>query len=107
MIYLSIECTVSLSIREHGHPCLNRAPSATSARGGSGQKDKIVDVRLARAVELVRSLPYDDLPGNLDQRAHLNRYAPAGPILLLRSYKAGRWNQLKRMATSHLALLEA
>jgi hypothetical protein len=28
-------------------------------------------------------------------------------ILLLRSYdKAGRWNMLKRMATSHLALLE-
>jgi hypothetical protein len=27
--------------------------------------------------------------------------------LLLRSYyKAGRWNQLKHMATSHLALLE-
>ena len=33
--------------------------------------------------------------------------ASAEAILLLRSYyKAGRWNQLKRMATSHLALLE-
>jgi hypothetical protein len=34
--------------------------------------------------------------------------ASAEAILLLRSYyKAGRWNLLKRMATSHLALLEA
>jgi len=34
--------------------------------------------------------------------------ASAEAILLLRSYyKAGRWNMLKRMATSHLALLEA
>jgi hypothetical protein len=34
--------------------------------------------------------------------------ASAEAILLLRSYyKAGRWNQLKHMATSHLALLEA
>ena len=34
--------------------------------------------------------------------------ASAEAILLLRSYyKAGRWNQLKRMATSHLALLES
>jgi hypothetical protein len=34
--------------------------------------------------------------------------ANAEAILLLRSYyKAGRWNMLKRMATSHLALLEA
>lgn len=33
--------------------------------------------------------------------------ASAEAILLLRSYyKAGRWNMLKRMATSHLALLE-
>ncbi len=33
--------------------------------------------------------------------------ASAEAILLLRSYyKAGRWNQLKYMATSHLALLE-
>ena len=33
--------------------------------------------------------------------------ANAEAILLLRSYyKAGRWNMLKRMATSHLALLE-
>jgi len=33
--------------------------------------------------------------------------ASAEAILLLRSYyKAGRWNILKRMATSHLALLE-
>jgi hypothetical protein len=33
--------------------------------------------------------------------------ASAEAILLLRSYyKAGRWNQLKHMATSHLALLE-
>ena len=32
--------------------------------------------------------------------------ASAEAILLLRSYyKAGRWNLLKRMATSHLALL--
>jgi hypothetical protein len=34
--------------------------------------------------------------------------ASAEAILLLRSYyKAGRWNMLKRMATSHLALLAA
>ena len=34
--------------------------------------------------------------------------ASAEAILLLRSYyKAGRWNLLKRMATSHVALLEA
>jgi hypothetical protein len=34
--------------------------------------------------------------------------ASAEAILLLRSYyKAGRWNLLKRMATSHLALLES
>jgi len=34
--------------------------------------------------------------------------ASAKAILLLRSYyKAGRWNLLKRMATSHQALLEA
>jgi hypothetical protein len=34
--------------------------------------------------------------------------ASAEAILLLRSYyKAGRWNLLKRMATSHLALLKA
>jgi hypothetical protein len=34
--------------------------------------------------------------------------ASAEAILLLRSYyKAGRWNMLKQMATSHLALLEA
>jgi hypothetical protein len=34
--------------------------------------------------------------------------ASAEAILLLRSYyKAGRWNMLKHMATSHLALLEA
>ena len=34
--------------------------------------------------------------------------ASAEAILLLRSYyKAGRWKMLKRMATSHLALLEA
>jgi hypothetical protein len=34
--------------------------------------------------------------------------ASAEAILLLRAYyKAGRWNMLKRMATSHLALLEA
>ncbi len=34
--------------------------------------------------------------------------ARAEAILLLRSYdKAGRWNMLKRMATSPLALLEA
>ena len=34
--------------------------------------------------------------------------ASAEAILLLRSYyKAGRWNMLKRMATSRLALLEA
>ena len=34
--------------------------------------------------------------------------ASAEAILLLRSYyKAGRWNQLKHMATSHRALLEA
>src|SRR5262249_47914297 len=34
------------------------------------------------------------------------RRASAEAILLLRSYyKAGRWNLLKRMATSHLALL--
>jgi hypothetical protein len=34
--------------------------------------------------------------------------ASAEAILLLRSYyKAGRWNMLKRMATSHLALLQA
>jgi hypothetical protein len=34
--------------------------------------------------------------------------ANAEAILLLRSYyKAGRWNMLKRMATSHLALLES
>ena len=34
--------------------------------------------------------------------------ASAEAILLLRSYyKAGRWNMLKRLATSHLALLEA
>ena len=34
--------------------------------------------------------------------------ARAEAILLLRSYyKAGRWNMLKRMATSHLALLAA
>jgi hypothetical protein len=34
--------------------------------------------------------------------------ASAEAILLLRSYyKAGRWNLLKRMATSHLAMLEA
>lgn len=34
--------------------------------------------------------------------------ASAEAILLLRSYyKAGRWNLLKRMATSHFALLEA
>jgi hypothetical protein len=34
--------------------------------------------------------------------------ASAEAILLLRSYyKAGRWNMWKRMATSHLALLEA
>jgi hypothetical protein len=34
--------------------------------------------------------------------------ASAETILLLRSYdKAGRWNMLKRMATSHLALLAA
>ena len=34
--------------------------------------------------------------------------ASAEAILLLRSYyKAGRWNMLKRMATSYLALLEA
>src|SRR3989441_9608328 len=34
--------------------------------------------------------------------------ASAEAILLLRSYyKAGRWNMLKRMATSHRALLEA
>jgi hypothetical protein len=34
--------------------------------------------------------------------------ASAEAILLLRSYyKAGRWNMLKRMATSHLPLLEA
>jgi hypothetical protein len=34
--------------------------------------------------------------------------ASAEAILLLRSYyKAGRWNLLKRMATSHLALLQA
>jgi hypothetical protein len=33
--------------------------------------------------------------------------ANAEAILLLRSYyTAGRWNMLKRMATSHLALLE-
>jgi len=34
--------------------------------------------------------------------------ASAEAILLLRSdYKAGRWNMLKRMATSHLAVLAA
>ena len=34
--------------------------------------------------------------------------ASAEAILLLRSYyKAGRWNLLKGMATSHVALLEA
>jgi hypothetical protein len=34
--------------------------------------------------------------------------ASAEAILLLRAYyKAGRWNMLKRMATSYLALLEA
>jgi hypothetical protein len=34
--------------------------------------------------------------------------ASAEAILLLRSYyKAGRWNLLKHMATSHRALLEA
>ena len=34
--------------------------------------------------------------------------ANAEAILLLRSYyKAGRWNMLKRMATSHFALLQA
>jgi hypothetical protein len=34
--------------------------------------------------------------------------ASAEAILLLRSYyKAGRWNMLKRMATSHLASLAA
>ncbi len=34
--------------------------------------------------------------------------ASAEAILLLRSYyKAGRWNMLKRMATSHFALLQA
>ena len=34
--------------------------------------------------------------------------ASAEAILLLRSYyKAGRWNLLKRMATSHFALLES
>ena len=34
--------------------------------------------------------------------------ASAEAILLLRSYyKAGRWNLLKRMATSHVALLES
>lgn len=35
-------------------------------------------------------------------------HTSAEAILLLRSYyKAGRWNMLKRMATSHLALLQA